>query len=40
MATVERFEDLEIWQLARVICNDIYHLIETTGLGKNFALRD
>jgi len=40
MAKVEMFEDLEIWQLAREICNDIYELIESTSLGKNFALRD
>lgn len=40
MAKIEHFEDLEIWQLAREICNDIYHFIKTTGLGKNYALRD
>ncbi len=40
MAKIERFEDLEIWQLAREISKDIYHFIETTGLGKNYALRD
>jgi hypothetical protein len=40
MAKIERFEDLEIWQLAREICNDIYYFIETTDLGKNYALRD
>ncbi len=40
MTKIERFEDLEIWQLAREISKDIYHFIETTGLGKNYALRD
>jgi len=40
MAKIERFEDMEIWQLAREICNDIRHFIETTGSGKNYALRD
>lgn len=40
MGKVERFEDLEIWQLAREISNDIHHFIETTSLGKNYALRD
>ncbi|WP_425235997.1 four helix bundle protein [Ulvibacterium sp.] len=40
MGKVERFEDLEIWQLAREICNDIHNFIETTSLGKNYALRD
>jgi len=40
MAKIERFEDLEIWQLAREICKDIYNFIDTTSLGKNYALRD
>ena len=40
MAKIEMFEDLEIWQLAREICNDVNQLIETTALGKNYALRD
>lgn len=40
MAKIERFEDLEIWQLAREICNEVYDLIDNTPLGRNFALRD
>ncbi|MFS4467097.1 four helix bundle protein [Maribacter sp. 2210JD10-5] len=40
MATINQFEDLEIWQLAREICNDVYKLIETTELDKNYALRN
>ena len=40
MGEIESFEDIEAWQLAREICNDIYSLIETTPLGKNYALRD
>ena len=40
MAKIEMFEDLEVWQLEREICNDVYQLIETTALGKNYALRD
>ena len=32
------FEDLEIWQLAREICNDMTHLFENSTLGKNYAL--
>jgi len=39
MARVKRFEDLEIWKLAREICKIIYHFIEATSLGKNYALR-
>jgi four helix bundle protein len=38
MATIQRFEDLEVWQLARVLALDIY--IETLGLpfAKDFEL--
>ena len=40
MAKIDTFEDLEIWQLAREICNDIHDLIKNTSLGRNYALRD
>lgn len=38
MATVNRFEDLEIWKLARELCKDIYEIIESTNLKNNFKL--
>ena len=38
MATVNRFEDLEIWQLSRALCKDIYDVIESTNLKNNFKL--
>ena len=40
MAKVERFEDLEIWQLAREIGNKVHQIFETTSLGNNYALRN
>jgi len=40
MATVKRFEDLEVWQLARTQSNDFDLLVINTSLGKDFALRD
>ena len=40
MAKIEKFEDLEIWNLSREICNDIEMLFETTNLGKRFSLKD
>lgn len=40
MSKIEMFEDLEIWQMAREISNEIYDLIENTPLRNNFALRD
>lgn len=38
MATIRRFEDLEIWQLSRELCKEIYFIIEFTGLKNNFKL--
>ena len=40
MATVKRFEDLEIWQDARVLSKQIIKLVKSTELNKNFKLRD
>ena len=40
MATINRFEDLEIWQLALSQSNDFDLLIETTSLAKDFELRN
>ncbi|GET45945.1 four helix bundle protein [Capnocytophaga felis] len=38
MATIKRFEDLEIWQLARTLSKSIYQIIENTELKNNFRL--
>ena len=40
MARIKNFEDLEIWQLAREICRDVYTLFLETSLGNDFALRN
>jgi four helix bundle protein len=40
MATITRFEDLEIWQLAMSQCSDFDLLVETTPLAKDFELRN
>jgi four helix bundle protein len=40
MAKIEKFEDLEIWNISRDICKDIEILFETTNLGKRYALKD
>jgi hypothetical protein len=40
MAKIERFEDLEIWQLARKLCGEVYRIIETTDLKDNYVLRN
>lgn len=40
MATIQKFEDLEIWQQARAICQNIEMLIQTTNLKTNYSLKD
>lgn len=38
MATINNFEDLEIWKLAREICKDIYVIINYPKFSKDFGL--
>lgn len=40
MATVERFEDLEIWQLARKLVKLVYNLTEKKGFSRDYGLKD
>jgi four helix bundle protein len=40
MATIMRFEDLEVWQLARELAKEIFHLSKTERLSKDFSLKD
>ncbi|EJG03294.1 MULTISPECIES: four helix bundle protein [Flavobacterium] len=40
MAKIEKFEDLEIWRLAREICLQIEFLIQNTNLKTNYSLKD
>jgi len=40
MATIKKFEDLEIWQMARHLCQKIYLLTEKGKLVKDFTLKD
>ncbi|MDV6167832.1 four helix bundle protein [Flavobacterium sp. DG1-102-2] len=40
MAKIERFEDLQVWLLAREICQAIWFLIENTSLGKGYELKN
>ncbi|MFD2100000.1 four helix bundle protein [Flagellimonas iocasae] len=34
------FEDLEIWKLAREICNDVWHCMKTTSLSTDYSLKN
>lgn len=38
MGTIRKFEDLEIWQLSRELCKEIYNIIQGTALKNNFKL--
>lgn len=40
MGKIERFEDMEIWQLAREICDDVWEIIENTSLQKDYKLKE
>jgi len=38
MATIEKFEDLEIWKVARQLCKDIFEIRETSNLKTDYRL--
>jgi four helix bundle protein len=40
MATVKKFEDLDVWKLARKITNEIYDLSKKNEFGRDYALRN
>lgn len=40
MATIQRFEDLEIWQVARKLSKEIIDIAKTTELKTDFKLKD
>lgn len=40
MGKILKFEDLEIWRLAREICQYIEFLIQNTNLKTNYSLKD
>jgi four helix bundle protein len=40
MAKIERFEDIQAWQKARELNNEIYTITMDSGFAKDFSLRD
>lgn len=40
MAQINRFEDLEVWKLAMVLCTDIYSLTNQDAFSKDYGLKD
>ncbi len=40
MGTIQRFEDLEIWRNARILCKDIHKQTLKHDFSRDFTLRD
>lgn len=40
MPTIKKFEDLEVWQKARLLENKIFELMHSTKLSKDFELKN
>jgi four helix bundle protein len=40
MATIEKFEELEVWKVSMDLCADIYRLTNTELFSKDFGLKD
>ena len=40
MATIEKFEDLEVWKKARELCKKIFLLTQKEKFSKDFSLKD
>ena len=40
MATIQKFEDLEIWKKARLLCERVYPLTFTKPIAEDFRYKD
>jgi four helix bundle protein len=40
MATIERFEDMKVWQKARELVHEIYSVTKNGDFSRDFGLRD
>jgi four helix bundle protein len=40
MATIEKFEELEVWKTSIELCADIYRLTNTELFAKDYGLKD
>ena len=40
MSTITKFEDLEVWQLARELCKDIFEITSTGEFCKDYGLKN
>jgi four helix bundle protein len=37
---IKRFEDLEVWQLSRILIREVYEITQKTEFQKDFSLKD
>ncbi len=40
MATIERFEKIKAWQMARELTRDVYEVTKGTAFARDYGLRD
>ncbi len=40
MAGAKSFEELEVWQVSRKLCKEIYEITNQNAISKDFAFRD
>jgi four helix bundle protein len=40
MATITRFEDLEIWKKSRILCKNVYLATKKTDFSKDYSLKN
>ena len=40
MGTITKFEDLEIWKLARKLCSEVNTIISETDLNRDYQLKE
>jgi len=40
MATINNFEELKVWQKARILCQEVYELIEKERFCRDYKLKD
>lgn len=40
MGTIRRFEDMEMWQRSRKLCDEIFKIMNAEGLSKDYRLKD
>ena len=40
MSTIKKFEDLEVWQLARVLCQEVHVLTLNQPFSQDFGLKN